>query len=156
MFFDSYFPEDIPALFESFLRKYSHYYPNRIKGVDPMVYEFMAEAVGEGNIRELENIVRRILVFKEYGNRIEVTDLPPELLKVSLSRKKLPAPPEIPSETLDALISGSRALSDTMDEYEEFLLRRLMDRGLNRSVLAQRLGVTRRTLYNKLQKYDLD
>src|SRR5690606_34083083 len=53
-------PEDIPPLVQFFLRRYAGYYPYPITSVDDRVYELLARSVGSGNIRELENVVRRI------------------------------------------------------------------------------------------------
>ena len=147
--------EDIPALFAAFLRKYAHYYPDKIQTVDPQVYDILAMNIGPGNIRELENMVRRILVFKERGGRIEVTDLPPGLIKAAPQQPNLPRPLEVTTETIDGLVCGEKRLGEVLDEYEKFLFTRLLSRGVSRSVLAERLGITRRTLYNKLQKHHL-
>ena len=148
--------EDIPALFEAFVRKYGHYYPGEIVAVDRQVYDVLARAIGPGNIRELENLVRQVLAFKESGNRIELGDLPRDLVHNSLSggRAQQPAA-SVPEGTIEALSAGSKKLSEAVEEYERLMLARLLRRGISQTVLADRLGITRRTLYNKLHKYDL-
>ena len=50
----------------------------------------LARSVGSGNVRELENAVRQILVFKKSGNRIELSDVPQELLSQRRPREPLP------------------------------------------------------------------
>ena len=57
--------------------------------------------------------------------------------------------------TIEALAVGRKRLSEAMDEYERVILNRLVTRDVNQTALADRLGITRRTLYNKLQKYKL-
>ena len=42
-----------------------------------------------------------------------------------------------------------------MDDYEKMMLERLISRGVTQEDLAARLGINRRTLYNKLQKHRL-
>ncbi len=146
--------EDIPVLFESFLKKYAHYSPCGITSVDPYVYEILAQVIGPGNIRELENIVRQILAFKESGQRIEITDLPSELVQKSdFGSDKTDI--EVPDKIIEAMVKGKKSLADAVDEYESFMLARLVERGVSRTTLAGSLGITRRTLYNKLQKYNL-
>ena len=147
--------EDIPELFKSFLQKYAHYYSDSIRDVDPNVYEVLAQSLGSGNVRELENIVRRILVFKKGGRRIELTDLPMELIETGLQRQNRTAQTRISEELIDSLANGRNTLGDVVDAYEQAVLRSLIERKIRQTALADRLGITRRTLYNKLRKYNL-
>jgi len=147
--------EDIPELFKSFLQKYAHYYPDSICDVDPNVYEVLAQTLGSGNVRELENIVRRILVFKEGGRRIELTDLPMDLIEAGLQRRNRTAQTRISEELIDSLANGRNTLGDVVDAYEQAVLTSLLERKIRQAALADRLGITRRTLYNKLRKYNL-
>jgi DNA-binding NtrC family response regulator len=147
--------EDIPALFKSFLQKYAHYYPEPIDEVDPSVYEVLAQTLGSGNVRELENIVRRILAFKDSGRRIEITDLPMNLLESGLQYQNCTAPTRISEELIHSLAHGRKTLCDVVDDYEQAVLTCLIERNIRQSTLADRIGITRRTLYNKLRKYNL-
>jgi len=147
--------EDIPALFESFLQKYAHYYSEPIEEVDPSVYEVLAQTLGSGNVRELENIVRRILVFKDSGRRIEITDLPVQVLETSMQRQNPTAPMRISEDLITSLTHGRKTLCDVVDNYEQAVLTCLIERNIRQSTLADRIGITRRTLYNKLRKYNL-
>jgi transcriptional regulator with PAS, ATPase and Fis domain len=123
--------------------------------VDPNVYEVLAQTLGSGNIRELENIVRRILVLKEGGRRIELTDLPMELIEAGLQRRNRTAQTRISEELIESLANGRNSLGDVVDAYEQAVLTRLIARKIRQTALADRLGITRRTLYNKLRKYNL-
>lgn len=147
--------EDIPELFQAFLRKYENYYDSPVCDVDPQVYSILAETLGTGNIRELENTVRQILVFKEKGDRIEIEDLPPELIQSNRKSSLSDPTPDVPEQMIDALARGSRQLSHVMDDFEKSILNRLSYQELSQTQLAENLGITRRTLYNKLQKYDI-
>lgn len=149
--------EDIPLLFAAFLQKYAHYYAAaEIKDVDPTVYEVLSRNLGNGNIRELENIVRQTLIFKECGQRIEVGDLPNQLLRNATASPSQPDPLQISETVVEQLAQGSKRLSDAVADYEKAMLTRLIERGGNRQNLADHLGITRRTLYNKLRQYQLD
>jgi len=147
--------EDIPVLFEYFLEKYAHYYPGKIKVVDPDVYRIIQNTIGPGNIRELENIVRQILAFKQVGSRIEISDLPVELVRSGTNQPNQDTVVRIPEKTIEDMAIGTKKLTEVVDAYEQFMLARLIEKNMNQSELAKRLGITRRTLYNKLQKYNL-
>jgi len=151
--------EDIPVLFEAFLKKYAHYSRCEINGVDPRVYEILGESLGSGNIRELENLVRQILIFKEQGHRIEISDLPLEIIRRAGGQQDEGIAEsnnlEVSEELIESLVRGRKTLSNAVDEYERLMLRRLINRNVNQTTLADRLGITRRTLYNKLHKYRL-
>ncbi len=148
--------EDIPILFEAFLRKYAHYCRESIQDVDPIVYDIIRRNLGQGNIRELENIVRQTLAFKDRGGRIEPADLPGHLLHLP-DTAAAPAYDDIISDGLvEQLAQGNRRLHETLCDFEKSMLTRLLKRCPNRQLLAQRLGITRRTLYNKLHQYHLD
>lgn len=147
--------EDIPPLFEAFLKKYAHYCRHEVHEVDPRVYDILAQTLGGGNVRELENLVRRILAFKDHGCRIEIADLPQEMISASLRKRAAEARINISDDTIDALIGGSKTLADALEEYERAMLSRLVDHGINQTTLARRIGMTRRTLYNKLQRHKL-
>src|SRR5262249_27655974 len=60
-------PEDILPLMKFFLKKYRHFYTGEIEAIDPHVIQALAALPFEGNIRELENLVRTILFEKKDG-----------------------------------------------------------------------------------------
>jgi DNA-binding NtrC family response regulator len=152
-------PEDVPLLTQFFLRKYASYYPAGITSVDPRVYEVLAQSVGSGNVRELENTVRQILAFKRTGHVLELSDLPREILERRTQRKRAEQA-DIQTalgQAVCAMIrSGRWTLQQMLDEFERLAIQRAVSslQGTHAQV-AERLGITRRTLYNKMQKYDL-
>jgi DNA-binding NtrC family response regulator len=150
--------EDIPLLVQYFLKKYKHYYASPIRSVDPSVYAVLRRAVGQGNVRELENIIRQSLVFKTEGSIFNVSDLPEFVRNLASSRKE--SSQTIPLELAEII---SRKLSDGTLDFEmlidnvehqilETAIRKL---GLKGTQLADRLNLNRRTLYNKLRKHNI-
>jgi two-component system response regulator HydG len=86
-----------------------------------------------GNVRELENSIEHAVVLAK-GNRIEVADLPSALqLAPSLA------------------VAGTK--STIMDNEAKLLKETLDECGWNKKQAAQKLGISRNTLYRKLKKY---
>ena len=128
-------------------------------GFHPQVYDLLSRVKLHGNVRELENIIRQALVLKESGTQLEITDLPEELISQAVP-KTMSEESFIPAEAAEALgrmlTEGQVDLSDLVESFEKTLITEAMGCWKNtQSELAQRLGFTRRTFYNKLQKYSI-
>ena len=84
------------------LKKYKHYYAQTIRSVDPSVYAVLSRAIGQGNIRELENIIRQSLVFKTSGSIFTATDLP-DYVRATATKSTPPtiSPPTWPTISSD-------------------------------------------------------
>jgi DNA-binding NtrC family response regulator len=155
-------PEDIPPLFRFFITKYASYYPRPIRSINPRVLEVIARDLGDGNVRELENLARHVLAFKSCGDEIDLSDLPPAMLRLAERRRKADAAdsealsPALSEIALKILERGPIPLGMMLDECERLILERVLGeyRGSN-TKLARMLGITRRTFYNKLRKYNL-
>ena len=148
-------PEDIPLLFDYFVEKYQHYYETKIVGVDPRVHEAVGDSLGSGNVRELENIVRRILTFKRSGDRIDLADLPDAVIQSSRQGDGESVAVEVVEAVRRAIRGGNMTLDRFMDECERaVLVEALREQDGSKSQTARRLGITRRTLYNKLSKHN--
>jgi DNA-binding NtrC family response regulator len=149
--------EDIPPLVQHFLKRYVSYYPQPIESVDDRVYEVLSRSIGSGNVRELENAVRQILVFKKAGNRIELSDIPPGLLVQQADYRKEARVSDSLVSLVDTMVgSGRLTLTRILEEFEGMVLAEALARSnTNHTQLAKRLGLSRRTLYNKLRKYHL-
>ncbi|WP_306601767.1 sigma-54-dependent Fis family transcriptional regulator [Geothrix sp. 21YS21S-2] len=135
-------PEDVPVLLEAFLRK--------LKGraglaIDPAVVAVLQAHAWPGNIREFQNVVER-MALSVRGGRIQVEHLPEELLR----------PPEAPPARLTAVASGPVKLRDLLAEEErEDILACLRSAKGNMTRAAQDLGISRNTLYRKMEKFGI-
>ncbi len=150
--------EDIPLLVNTFLKRYGHYYSGQISSVDPQVYDIFARAKLPGNVRELENIIRQALVLKESGSQLEISDLPEELIAQATAASPAGQDDLISSQLAAAfgrmLLDGQTNLPQLVEFFEKTLITQAMDSWTSTySELAKQLGLTRRTFYNKLQKY---
>ena len=151
--------EDIPLLVGAFLKRYAHYYSGEILSVDPQVYGVLQRARLPGNVRELENIIRQALVLKESGTQLEISDLPEELIEQAAGLGQVEdelIPAEIVGSLGDMLVDGQTSLPELIEFFEKTLISQtIIGWRSTHSELAKRLGLTRRTFYNKLQKYSI-
>jgi len=130
--------EDIPALAQHFLEKYNLENNRQIKGISQKVYEMFLQYFWPGNVRELENYIERAVVTAK-GKILTPRDFPKEL---ALGRINLP------SEEIE--------VGSTIYEAErKLILKTLKAQGGNRTKAAEILGISTRTLRNKLHEYGL-
>jgi DNA-binding NtrC family response regulator len=123
--------EDLPPLIAYFLNIYSRQIKKKVSGVSAAAMEVLTHYYWPGNIRELENVIERAVIIVE-GGEILPEDLPGDLLKV---RCKQPKPVE-----------------EMQNLERELIVRTLRECNWNRSLAAKRLGMGRRTLYDKLAR----
>ena len=135
--------EDIPLLIDHFLQIYNEKNNRRLKGFHPRALDAMMRYSWPGNIRELENVVERavILTMDEYVSFSEL-------------------PESISGESASSIATTSKAgiaPGMTIRELEkELILVTLEHNDGNRTRSAGFLGITRRTLQNKLKEYGID
>ena len=124
---------------------------------EPRVLEALRSLPWEGNTRQLENLVREVLVHKDSGTVVHMEDLPRWVLETLAQR-----PPCPPQEALVEVLrdrAGQQKLSLTaaVEEYERRLLHMVLTQnGGNRTRTAAELGLTARTIFNKIKKYALE
>ena len=153
-------PEDIPLLVRFFLKRYVGYCSGGvpITGVDADVLQYLSTQPFEGNVRELENLIRRVLAFKTQGDRITMADLAAvrsESAKRTPKNEALLAR-ELVESARNMMGSGHSTFADLLDECERLLLSLAMEQSQRTQTdLARDLGLSRRTLYNKLKKHRL-
>ncbi len=128
--------EDIPLLAQRFLETFSERNRKTIKGFTPQAMDRLLKYPWPGNVRELMNMVERAVVLSR-SEYLDEADLSPALRE--------PVPEKTPPEEL-----GSLPLEDV---ERATILRTLEQAGGNKSEAARRLGITRRTLHQKLKKY---
>lgn len=144
--------EDIPVLAEHFVHLYAHRYGRAIEGLDPAARDYLHKQSWPGNVRELENAIHRAVVLSD-KRRLGVADLTLDELSIeSVTRPTAGA-------TADAVSSppgGGDGLPEsdlTIQEMEDLLISRTLERvGGNRTRAAELLGISIRTLRNKLNR----
>lgn len=128
--------EDIPSLISHFLNSSHHAYLNRGRTVSEDAMKSLMKYEWPGNIRELQNVCERLQILSD-GHQIMMNDLPEHIRN---------------PERKDDLIEYD--VNMTIHELEKrYILRALMHFGGNKTQAANALGITIKTLYNKLHEY---
>jgi two-component system response regulator AtoC len=136
-------PEDLEPLARHFAATLGKSLSRELT-IAPQAIEVMARQPWPGNVRQLQNFVERLLVFSD-GPAIGAVDVEREL-----AREGTLARPRAGSTSDAASLDVRRREAEK--EAIQTALRRAGD---NRTVAARLLGVSRRTLYNKLEEYGL-
>ncbi len=132
--------EDLPILIQSLLQEFGAKYGKAVRGVDAETLNLFAEHDWPGNIREVRNVLERATLTAR-GELISPADLPPDFR----SQQRGPAP-EL------ALHVGM-----TIDAAERALITRTLEKTKqNKTRAAVMLGISLKTLHNKLARYRRD
>lgn len=143
-------PEDIIELTHYFLYEISTKYKRPIHGISQAVMQSLLQHSWPGNIRELKNIIERLVVFSDNGE-VQLDDLPSEIEKVQHSGRL-----QQDMKIRRSDIQKQQSLSDQLQEYErEILLNELEKADGNKQLCAKNLNITRATLYNRLNKLNI-
>ena len=130
--------DDLPLLVEHFIHKYNEEDGRQIEGVTEKAMNLLKEHPWPGNIRQLENIVRHAVVT---------------------CREKVISHKDLPSYLalgLETETSGMLSEPITISEGEKILILKAIERNNgNRTKAAEELGITTRTLYNKMHEYQM-
>jgi transcriptional regulator with PAS, ATPase and Fis domain len=138
--------DDIPVLTEYFMEQYNLTLKKNVTGFTREAIELLRAYSWPGNIRELKNLVERVVVLAR-GPLIGVEMLPPEISGRSaapVAARSAGAPP-----SKEGLM---RSLEDVEREHIRSVLQAEEN---NRSSTARVLGISRSTLIEKLKKYGI-
>lgn len=132
--------DDIPALIEYFLKRYTP--EGQSKRLSPDAVNLLMKYEYPGNIRELENAIEHAVVLSE-SDVIHVSDLPLQIQNFEWAR--------------GAGVSGGSIDHMHLEDVEKrCILSALEKTRYNHTRAAAHLGITRRTLGYRIQKYGLE
>jgi len=138
--------EDIPLLVEHFLARFNQKYSCQVEGVSEEVMEALVNHQWEGNVRELENLIARLVLFKERGI-IELDDLPEEYKPQRLAKAQM----------VKIDLHGDFNFKKAVNEFEsQLILEALARTGGNKNQAAQLLGLKRTTLIEMMKRKGLN
>jgi two-component system response regulator AtoC len=133
--------EDLPLLCDHFVRKYNEELAKTVRGISPRALELFASYAWPGNIRELESVLYEAMVMSDTA-LIEEQNLPQRILTGT--------PP-----AGDSAESLNRPLSEIVagltGRAEKSLIEKALEAtGWNKTRAAELLGISRKTLFNKM------
>jgi DNA-binding NtrC family response regulator len=129
-------PDDIPLLMEHFVDKYNRENNKSVKGIDQTARRLLMKYHWPGNVRELENLIERAVVTSK-NDYLTEDDFPVEL---SLG----PIADELPSLRVPL----------KLEEGNKYLILKTLEKfNGNKTKAAEALGITTRTIRNKLAEY---
>jgi two-component system response regulator PilR (NtrC family) len=127
--------DDIPLLVHHFLDKYTRQMAKKVLGVSNAAMRAMLCHEWRGNVRELENVIERAVIFAD-GRHIEVDDLP--------------------FVTNPQAYNQSENLKDALHQYERQHIMNMLARHDNdKALTAQALGIGLSSLYRKIDELEI-
>jgi DNA-binding NtrC family response regulator len=145
---------DLLPLMRLFLEKHRMEYNHEAMSINPAVIEVLSSYRFEGNVRELENIVRAVLFNKKQGDTVQIEDLPRHVLEQITSKGNRPDYEAVVGYLSGRVVQDKLPLAQLLDECESVALKAALNfTDGNRSAAAALLQISERTLYNKLQRW---
>jgi DNA-binding NtrC family response regulator len=133
-------PDDIPALARHFLDRHRLTLGSQVTDISGEALQILASHRWPGNVRELENTIQRTMLLA-HGTRIEAGDLKQmDWAQQEYSR----------GTSLEAQVKKLAAVAE-----RQLIMNALETTGWNRTSAAELLGVSRKTLFNKMQLYGI-
>ncbi len=135
--------DDLPAMAEAMIGEMNQKHGKKVSGVGQSIMDRMMAYDWPGNARELRNTIERAVVLCPDGAPLDAGHLPPAFGKAQSQT----------APVFDASVVAVR-VGTTVDEAERLLiLRTLESTGQNKTRAAEILGVSLKTLHNKLKEY---
>jgi DNA-binding NtrC family response regulator len=166
--------EDVPLLVDHFIAKFNERLRKAIVEIEPDAVGRLVGYNWPGNIRELENVIERTMLFCE-GPTIRVQDLPGELIGVAaaspaatpatmttgptptieerVTPTAMAAVPAAPGEAVGSLKEAVRVETERVER--ELIQRALDETGGNVTQAARKLKISRKSLQTKMKELGL-
>ena len=138
--------EDVPLLAYHFLTKACGKLNKDIRHIEPDILSDMASHQWPGNVRELENLIERAVLMQKGSS----------LTHIEIPSRKTQKMGGIDTVTIDDSLPLDEVKERAIAEIEGEYLRKVLTRCKgNISLAAKMAGMNRRTMYNKMEKYNI-
>ncbi len=135
--------DDIKYLVNHFIDKFNRVYGKTIREIEPRAMQLIESYDYPGNIRELENLIERIVVLDKRG-KITVADLPDNIRGTE-------------DDPLVDEVSFDQGLNSLVEEYEKkLIIKALAENNNNKFQTAKMLNMNRSTFMSKIKKYGIN
>jgi DNA-binding NtrC family response regulator len=160
---------DIPLLVEHIITKFNERLKKKVRGISDEAMHVLTRHTWPGNIRELENVLERTILFSS-GDRIEEGDLPADLRSAAIAEADAaPARPHSVSQEIAIVAAngldgreptGPTSLkamvrAETSRVERELIARALDETGGNVTQAAKLLKISRKSLQMKMKEFGL-
>lgn len=131
--------DDIPLLADHFLAHFAQTNHKAIRSITPEAMKRLQAYHWPGNIRELRNVIERAVVL---ANKplIDILQIPDDLVS---------------SGVFSPALNGNRNESNLAQVEKSVIEQTLQSHRGNKSLVAKKLGISRRTLYRKIEEYKI-
>lgn len=131
--------EDIPLLANYYKDFFAEVNRKEIRSIEPAAMEALKNYRWPGNIRELKNVIERIVVLSQ-NNVIQLSEIPSDIRGGGTGNER----------------EGTELKATNLREAEkELIQKKLIECKGNKSKAAEMLGISRRTLYRKIEEYGM-
>lgn len=137
---------DLPSLVEHMILKVNQLYGRNVKTITETAMEKLRSYHWPGNIRELENVIGRAVIFMDVTEEvINYHHLPNLQMESKVVREQ------------NSKIVKEQTLQDAMEQYEkEYIYHIYKENNFNKTKTAKKLNISVRNLYYKIDKYELE
>ncbi len=142
-------PDDIGPLAEFLAAKHADAMGRKILGISANTIEKLSACEFPGNVRELENEIRRMVALAKDGEYLTTRDMSPALLEAAAARGS--------ERARSGFVPEGKTLKDQVESLEKQIVgRALLRNHWNQSRTASELGLSRVGLSNKIKRYGLN
>lgn len=140
--------EDIPLLVDHFLQRYRILYERDFPGLSPQALEALKKYSWPGNVRQLENLIKQIVVRDDESMLFELSE--------RMAAETSSGVPEPPSLKKEAELSLKKRINTLVIQEEKRVISEALRRtNWNRRKAAKLLEISYRSLLYKIKEYDI-
>lgn len=144
--------EDISLIIDHMLARFNNELGLSVKSISPEARQLLKNYDWPGNVRELENAVCSAMIMSE-NDVVMAVDLPPRVRGEAEGKEEMAARAAAQENTHLSLAEAVKEATSKMEK--EMIISRLTEMNSNRTATAESLGISRKSLFNKMRQYGL-